>query len=525
MRGLARLPFLAALVVAIVALTAPASAGAFGPLSSFGSAGEGAGQMDRLEDIAVAPDGNLYVADRGNNRVDVFSPQGQFLFAFGKGVNPTAGVGSPDICNAETGCADAVASDAAGGMNELHDLAIAPGGNVFVADSLNSRVDVFSPQGQFLYAFGKGVDPGGNNVCTGSCEAGEGVGAGGLSSPRGVALDSGRVYVVENASKRVSVFTEAGGFLFAFGKGVNVSGMGDPDVCTITGCGEGDSNGAGGLLAPHGIEIAAGRVYVANTNNFRIEVFSTAGEFLFAFGKEVNPNGGDVCDRASGCLVGIGGGGPGVLGAPLAVAADARGAIYVGGSGRRVNVFTPTGEFLRAFGLGVLDGATAFQQCTAITGCRAGALDALAPGSVRDPVGLAFDRDGALYVAEDESGKARVERFGEPPPVIAKPSNEFKLGKLRLNRKRGTATLAVTVPGPGALKLAGKGIRQVKRAAARAGTVKLTVRLAGQAKRKLLAAGKAKVQASVVFTPTGGEARAKRRALILKKTLRPAARR
>ena len=34
-----------------------------------------------------------------------------------------------------------------------------------------------------------------------------------------------------------------------------------------------------------------------------------------------------------------------------------------------------------------------------------------------------------------------------PPPVV--PSNRFRFGKVKLNKKKGTATVAVIVPGPG----------------------------------------------------------------------------
>ncbi len=41
-------------------------------LGQFGSAGSGPGQFNRVEDLAVGPDGRIYVVDKGNNRVQVF---------------------------------------------------------------------------------------------------------------------------------------------------------------------------------------------------------------------------------------------------------------------------------------------------------------------------------------------------------------------------------------------------------------------------------------------------------------------
>ena len=45
----------------------------------WGSEGAGAGQFDRPIDVAVAPDGNVYVADYFNERVQYFTPAGSFL--------------------------------------------------------------------------------------------------------------------------------------------------------------------------------------------------------------------------------------------------------------------------------------------------------------------------------------------------------------------------------------------------------------------------------------------------------------
>ena len=56
---------------------------------SFGSPGSEAGQFDLTSESSLAIDqsnGDLYVADTGNHRVEKFSPTGAFLFAFGWGV-------------------------------------------------------------------------------------------------------------------------------------------------------------------------------------------------------------------------------------------------------------------------------------------------------------------------------------------------------------------------------------------------------------------------------------------------------
>ena len=95
--------------------------------------------------------------------------------------------------------------------------------------------------------------------------------------------------------------------------------------------------------------------------------------------------------------------------------------------------------------------------------------------------------------------------------VGSKPSNADTLGKVKLNRSKGTATLAVHVPAPGTLTLTGNGVKAQRqgRAAtasktvAAAGTVKLLIKAKGSAKRKLNRTGHAKVKVRVTYTPNG----------------------
>jgi N-acetylneuraminic acid mutarotase len=99
-----------------------------------------------------------------------------------------------------------------------------------------------------------------------------------------------------------------------------------------------------------------------------------------------------------------------------------------------------------------------------------------------------------------------------PPPVV---SNSFSFGKPKLNKKLGTATLPVTIPGPGTLVLSGKGVVEKKKTPAAAGTVNMLVKAKGQ-KKELLATGKVSVNVKVTFAPTGGTANSKSKALVLK---------
>jgi hypothetical protein len=82
--------------------------------------------------------------------------------------------------------------------------------------------------------------------------------------------------------------------------------------------------------------------------------------------------------------------------------------------------------------------------------------------------------------------------------------NDFTFGKLKRNKKKGTAKLAVEVPGAGSLELTGKGLKPSSADATAAGEVKLPVKAKGKAKKKLRKKGKKKFEPAVTFTPIGG---------------------
>jgi len=96
-------------------------------LGTAGVAGDGQNTFDGPADVAVAPNGDIFVVDgHGNNRVVKFSKDGQFIMEWGG-----AGTGP-------------------GQFNEPHCLAFDSRGRLFVGDRVNQRIQVFDQDGRFL---------------------------------------------------------------------------------------------------------------------------------------------------------------------------------------------------------------------------------------------------------------------------------------------------------------------------------------------------------------------------------------
>jgi hypothetical protein len=99
--------------------------------------------------------------------------------------------------------------------------------------------------------------------------------------------------------------------------------------------------------------------------------------------------------------------------------------------------------------------------------------------------------------------------FNASVDAVVVKSNGFTLGAPIRNKKKGTARLPVTVPGPGTLTLTGSGVVKrlsapaSKSVAVGAGTAKLVIKARGKTKRKLNRRGKAQVKVRVTYAPPG----------------------
>jgi hypothetical protein len=117
-------------------------------------------------------------------------------------------------------------------------------------------------------------------------------------------------------------------------------------------------------------------------------------------------------------------------------------------------------------------------------------------------------------LSDGQSGDFHAETDLVNISAVVKPSNVFTIGAAKKNKKKGTARLAVTVPGPGSLALSGKGVKAQQASAtgplaaktvAATGAVTLLIKAKGEKKRTLNEKGKVKLNVAVTYTPTGGD--------------------
>ncbi len=133
-----------------------------------------------------------------------------------------------------------------------------------------------------------------------------------------------------------------------------------------------------------------------------------------------------------------------------------------------------------------------------------------------------------MDLADGASGTfSAVSNFRVNVSASVAPTNTFTLGKPKLNKKKGTATLTADVPNPGTLSASGKGVKAasaggavISKTVGVPGKVKLQIKPKGKTKKKLKKNGKAKVKLKVTYTPTSGEAASQTRKLKLKRKKR-----
>jgi len=187
------------------------------PAAVWGRRGSGQGEFEEPRGLSTDAQGNLYVADSKNHRIQKLRPDGTVLQVWG-------GEGS-DPGQFKDPCGIAVASD----------------GMVYVADTWNHRVQKFDANGKFLAEWKAQT---------------------GFWGPRGIAVspDAKSIYVTDTGNKRVVKFDNSGNEATTWGK---------------------DGSKPSEFIEPVGITVdRSGQVIVADTGNHRVQYFDANGEFV-----------------------------------------------------------------------------------------------------------------------------------------------------------------------------------------------------------------------------------------------------
>ena len=129
------------------------------------------------------------------------------------------------------------------------------------------------------------------------------------------------------------------------------------------------------------------------------------------------------------------------------------------------------------------------------TGCNFGVTG----DSFRNAPGDFANGDGTIFSATALGSRIDIS-------ATLDPSHKFGLGALTRDKKHGTATLQVSVPGPGQVTATGNGVKSPGASATAKGDVGVLIKAKGKKKRALLGKGKVALNVTLTYTPTGGAA-------------------
>jgi tripartite motif-containing protein 71 len=410
------------------------------PVARWGRYGRRPGEFNSPAGLAVDPQGNIYVADYGNNRIQKLSRSGRPLAVWGSyGTKP----GQFDLPSG---------------------IALDSRGNVYVADSGNNRVQKLSPFGKPLAVWGGECGPRPGQFC----------------SPTDLAVGpSGDIYVADFANYRIQTLSATGRPLAAWSFP--------------------SSEFANGPLA---ISVdARGNVFYATRKRNVVRELSPTGRVLGGWqvgALSVVVTGlapdatGNIDAISGGRVYRITAGGRSVIALPLAttlvpvrfdhpsvVTADRHGNVYVltGSSNNYLQKLSPSGRRLIRWGPETFGTARSYDLAGAAVGpsgdiyvsdlfngqilklSPAGNVlarwgrEGTAPGQFETPYGLAVDGKGNLYVAD--TGNNRIQELSP----TGKPLAQWKWPTTNL----GDMPRAVAVDAQGNIYVADTGNGHVEK--------------------------------------------------------------
>jgi sugar lactone lactonase YvrE len=202
-------------------------------------------QLNQPTGVAVDAQGNVYIADTGNNRVRKVSFTSGIVVGL---ITTLAGNGTPGYGGDNSPSTVAL-------VNQPTGVAVDNGGNVYIADTGNNRVRKITSAGIITTVAGNGANAYSGDAGTAT--------AAGIPTPHGVAVDTQGALYITDSSGRVRKVSTSGVIITIAGNGTNgYSGDGGPAT-------------AGQLSMPWGIVVSAnGYVYVSDVGEGAVRQLS-----------------------------------------------------------------------------------------------------------------------------------------------------------------------------------------------------------------------------------------------------------
>ncbi len=324
------------------------------------------------EGVAVDGAGNLYVAEGSNYRVQKVSPAGTISTVAGNGTRGYSGDGGP-------------ATDAQ--LSEPTALTIDPGGNLYIAESMN-RIRKVSPSGVITTVAGNGT--------YGYSGDGRPATNAQLAVAYGVGVDSaGNLYIADTQNNRV--------------RKVSSTGV----ITTIAGNGRTSYSGDGGLATkaqlymPNGVATdSGGNLYIADVGNNRIRKVTSNGVIMTLAESGSSGEAGKGGIAPTGQLFGSPNDGVQQY-YPIGMVVDSAGNLYVAATGHRVRKVSPSGV-VGAIAVGGGSGMAAYSRNDYYENPQLGGT------------GLAIDSAENLYVA---GGGDRIWKISPSGAIAAVAGN------------------------------------------------------------------------------------------------------
>jgi sugar lactone lactonase YvrE len=328
--------------------------------------------------VAVDANGNVYIADYNDSVIEKVTPAG--ILSIVAGVQGSFAAPTP-------GPATSSALDSPQGV------AIAPNGDLYIADTSNNMVEKVTPDGTLSVIAGDGSS---SSPTPGPATSSE------LGYVEGVGVDqAGNVYIADPTNNVIEKVTPGGTLSIYAGTSGN-SGTPTPGPATDT-----------TLDEPEGVAVdPSGNIYIADYDNSLVEKVTPSGTLSIFAGTP-----GSSGTPSPGLATGE------PLGGPDGVATDPSGDVYIADySDSLVEKVTLDGMLSIVAG----DGSTS-----------APTYGAVAVGSsVSSPFGVAAEPDGTFFTADGDY--FTVDRIGYATPGPA--------GQRTLTAGDGTAHMSFTAP-------------------------------------------------------------------------------